>query len=137
MVYNLDCYYIQLNAKNQVIHKPLQNCSPFRKLQTGHSLYPLIEMICRVKLFKILPDGVQLRLLLCTIKHKEQTQQKIPHFRRLYRYRKCQGNFLFEYLTHFLYLYISPFQVIPVLQEMPLSKMSRNILFIFLAHFLL
>ena len=72
MVYNLDCYYIQLNAKNQVIHKPLQNCSPFRKLQTGHSLYPLIEMICRVKLFKILPDGVQLRLLLCTIKHKEQ-----------------------------------------------------------------
>ena len=40
------------------------------------------------------------------------TQQKIPHFRRLYRYRKCQGNFLFEFLTHFLYLYISPFQVI-------------------------
>ena len=33
------------------------------------------------------------------------------HFRHLYRYRKCQGNFLFEFLTHFLYLYISPFQV--------------------------
>ena len=43
--------------------------------------------------------------------HKH-TQQKIPHFRRLYWYRKCQGNFLFEFLTHFLYLYISPFQVI-------------------------
>ena len=40
------------------------------------------------------------------------SQQKIPHFRRLYWYRKCQGNFLFEFLTHFLYLYISPFQVI-------------------------
>ena len=30
----------------------------------------------------------------------------------LYRYRKCQGNFLFEFLTHFLYLHISPFQII-------------------------
>ena len=43
---------------------------------------------------------------------EEITQHKIPHFQRLYRYRKCQGNFLFEFLTHFLYLYISPFQVI-------------------------
>ena len=41
-----------------------------------------------------------------------KTQQKIPHFRRLFRYRKCSGNFLFEFLTHFLYLCISPFQVI-------------------------
>ena len=48
----------------------------------------------------------------CSQLTKLCTQQKIPHFRQLYRYRKCQGNFLFEFLTHFLYLYISPFQVI-------------------------
>ena len=45
-------------------------------LKTGDSPYALIEMIRRVKLFTILPDSVQLRLLLHTSKQKDQSHLK-------------------------------------------------------------
>ena len=52
MVYNLNGCCIQLNTNNKAIYKSFQSCSPFRMFQTGHSMYALIEMLCRVKLFK-------------------------------------------------------------------------------------
>ena len=47
------------------------------KLQIRYSLYAVLEIICSVKHFIILPDGEQLRLLLYIIKHIEQSNAQV------------------------------------------------------------